>query len=287
MKSKSKYLFVQMNMFAPIHKSENHFIFPMTVAKSQKKVTRKIIKIDEDLCTGCGKCVISCAEGALAIVDGKAKVISEVFCDGLGACIGECPEGALTIEEREAYEFDEEAVVKHLEQIGDETEGSEDTAQPSSHNSTCNCPSSAPLVFNEPWEDSSEDGEIKSALRQWPTKLTLVNPNAPYFDREELIIVSDCSPVAYGDFHRKILKGKPLVTVCPMLSLGEAELNKLEEILKSNPIKTLKLILMEVPCCQKIKLFLDPILDQVERPITVEEIIISRDGQIKRSETIS
>lgn len=250
----------------------------MTEAKQLKKVVRKIIKIDEDLCTGCGNCAISCAEGALEIIDGKAKVVSDVFCDGLGACIGECPEGALRIIEREAVEFDEESVEKHLENLREK--------EKSTHTHQCNCPSSQPIVFEEKWEETEIAGEIPSALRQWPTKLTLVNPNAPYFNNKELLIASDCSPFVYGDFHRKILRGKPLVTVCPMLGLGEVELEKLEQILKTNPIESINLVLMEVPCCQKIKLFLDPILQTIDRQIKVEETIIGRDGSILSSRNI-
>ncbi|MHA1294217.1 MAG: ATP-binding protein [Promethearchaeota archaeon] len=256
----------------------------MEEVEQSKKVKRKIIKIDEDLCTGCGKCVIACSEGALAIIDGKAKVVNEVFCDGLGACIGECPEGALIIEEREAYEFDEKAVEKYLEKLKEQEDlktilSNTDNNQ-QSHKFQCNCPSSDPLTFEEEYVDSENSREIKSALRQWPTKLTLVNPDAPYFNNKELLIISDCSPIAYGDFHRKILKGKPLITLCPMLGLGEVELEKLEKILKINPIEKIKLILMEVPCCQKIKFFLSAIINNINRPILVEDIIISREGKI-------
>jgi len=248
----------------------------MTISDDVKMAKRKIIEIDEELCNGCGQCVISCAEGALKIIDGKAKVIKDMYCDGLGACIGECPEGALKIIEREAEAFDEEAVEEYLESLKQEEQ-----AKPSSqHTHQCNCPSSAPIVFETEWKEGDTTGEIPSALRQWPTKLTLVSPTAPYFNNEELVVVSDCSPVVYGDFHRKILKGKPIVTVCPMLGLGEGELEKLEAILKSNPITKLNLILMEVPCCQKISIFLDPILAGIDREITVEETIIGRDGTI-------
>ncbi|TFG24611.1 MAG: 4Fe-4S dicluster domain-containing protein [Promethearchaeota archaeon] len=252
----------------------------MTEAKQVKKVVRKIIEIDEDLCTGCGKCVTSCAEGALAIIDGKAKVINDVFCDGLGACIGECPEDALRIIEREAAEFDEEAVEEYLEKLKE----NKSSIQQSTHSHQCNCPSSQPMVFEGKWEETEITGDIPSALRQWPTKLTLVNPNAPYFNNKELVIASDCSPFAYGDFHRKILRGKPLVTVCPMLGLGEVELEKLEQILKLNPIENIQLVLMEVPCCQKINMFLDPILQTIGRKIFVEKTIIGRDGSIIKSQ---
>jgi NAD-dependent dihydropyrimidine dehydrogenase PreA subunit len=255
----------------------------MTVVEHEKKVKRKIIKIDEELCTGCGKCAIACAESALAIIDGKAKVISEIFCDGLGACIGECPEGALTIEEREAPEFSEKAVEMHLE--------SQKVHEESIHNEThahqCSCPSSKTIVYNEDWIDMGITEEIPSALRQWPTKLTLISPNAPYFNNHELIIVSDCSPLAYADFHRKILRGKPIVTVCPMLGLGENELQKLEDILMANPIEELNLILMEVPCCQNLKIFLEPMLAKINRKINVKETIVGRDGSILRQEMLS
>lgn len=218
-------------------------------------------------------------KGALEIIDGKAKVVSDIFCDGLGACLGECPVGALKIIEREAVEFDEEAVEKHLENLKDK----EKSHHISAHTTQCNCPSSQPIVFEQKWEETVINGEIPSALRQWPTKLTLINPSAPYFSNKELIIASDCSPFAYGDFHRKILRGKPLVTVCPMLGLEEVELEKLEQLLKLNPIESINLILMEVPCCQKIKIFLDPILQMIDRQISVEETIIGRDGSLIKS----
>jgi ferredoxin len=259
----------------------------MTTVEQKTKVKRKIIKIDEDLCTGCGQCVIACAEGALQIIDGKAKVVNELFCDGLGACIGDCPEGALEIVERDALEFDEEAVEKHLEELKEKEEKHLEltlnhTILDQQHASHCNCPSAKTIVYDQAWEESKITGEIPSALRQWPTKLTLVSPTAPYFNNKELIVVSDCSPLAYGDFHRKILKGKPIVTVCPIFGFGEAELDKLEAILKNNPIEKVNLILMEVPCCQKMKFFIDPILSGIDRKIDVEETIVGRDGKILR-----
>jgi len=217
-------------------------------------------------------------KGALEIIDGKAKVVSDVFCDGLGACLGECPTGALKIIEREAAEFNEEAVEKHLESLKEK--------EKPAHTHQCNCPSSQPIVFEQKWEETEIAGEIPSALRQWPTKLTLVNPSAPYFNNKELLIASDCSPFVYGDFHRKILRGKPLITVCPMLGLGEVELEKLEQILRLNPIESINLVLMEVPCCQKIKLILDPILQTIDRQIKVKETVIGRDGSIIRNSKI-
>ncbi len=255
----------------------------MTEAKQREKVKRKIIEIDEDLCTGCGKCVIACAEGALEIIDGKAKVVSEVFCDGLGACIGECPEGALKIIERNAFKFDEEEVEKHLEGMLEQTHLSstpKKVSEGKQYSYQCNCPFANMIIYDQGWDQTEITEEVPSALRQWPIKLTLVAPTAPYFNNEELIIVSDCSPLAYGDFHRKILQGKPIVSVCPMLGLREIELDKIEEILKNNPIKKVNLILMEVPCCLKMKFFMDPIISKIDRKISVQETIISQDGKI-------
>jgi ferredoxin len=247
----------------------------MSTSSERKKVKRKIIKIDKELCTGCGKCVVGCEEGALEIIDGKAEVVNERFCDGLGACIGECPEGALSIEEREAYEFDEELMEQNQEQVKGESE------EISIKTKECSCPSSDTITYDKPWQGEQEGDEIPSALRQWPIKLELVNPEAPFFDNNELVLVSDCSPLAYGDFHRKILQGRPIITICPMLNLGESEIEKIEQILKSNPISQIEVVLMEVPCCRKLHIFLDTILEGIDRDIEVQETIVSRDGEIK------
>ena len=208
-------------------------------------------------------------------------MVNDVFCDGLGACIGDCPEGALRIIEREALEFDEEEVETYLESLKEVKEAMQ--VPSASHSHQCSCPSSKTILYDEAWEETGITDDLPSALRQWPPKLRLVSPIAPYFNTKELTIVSDCAPLAYGDFHRKILKGKPIVTICPMLNLGEPELEKLTQILKVNPIETINLILMEVPCCQKIRLFMDPIIHAVGRPIELRETIISRDGQILKS----
>jgi len=250
----------------------------MSTSSERKKIKRKIIKIDKELCTGCGKCVVGCDEGALEIIDGKAVVVNESFCDGLGACIGECPEGALSIEEREAYEFDEELVEQHQQHSKEESKGNIPEIK------TCSCPSSDIIVYEQPWEEDDNSDEIQSALRQWPTKLRLVNPSAPYFDNDELVIISDCSPLAYGDFHRKFLRGRPIITICPMLNMDGPELDKLEEILRQNPITKLEVVLMEVPCCRKLDIFLDTILDNLDREIEVKEVIISKKGQIKKED---
>ncbi|TFF99128.1 MAG: 4Fe-4S dicluster domain-containing protein [Promethearchaeota archaeon] len=247
----------------------------MSNSTERRKTKRKIIKIDKELCTGCGKCVIGCDEGALEIIDGKAEVVNESFCDGLGACIGECPEGALSIEEREAYEFDETLVEQHQGEIQKNVQNN------TFESLNCSCSSAETILYEKPWKEESISENIKSALRQWPIKLRLVNPDAPYFDHNELLIVSDCSPLAYGDFHRRFLKGRPIISLCPMLNVGEPELQKLELILQKNPISSLEIVLMDVPCCKKLHILLNPILDELKKDIKVQVTIISREGEIK------
>lgn len=264
-----------MNMFDINLLKSFPLMLNMSVAKKREKIKRKIIKIDKEKCNGCGKCVIGCEEGALEIIDGKAEVVNESFCDGLGACIGECPEGALKIEIRETYPFDEGATKEAQEK--------EDIDNIKIDKFSCSCPSSQTIEFDYDWKESEMIDEIPSALRQWPIKLELVNPKASYFNTNELVIVSDCSPLAYGDFHRKLLKGRPIVSICPMLSLDDTVLHKLHTIIEQNPIKKIELVLMEVPCCKKISFLLDPILSEIDRKILVKKTIISRRGKIKNS----
>jgi len=176
---------------------------------------REIIKIDEERCDGCGLCVPACAEGAIQVIDGKAKLVGEVYCDGLGACLGECPQGALTIETREADAFDEGAVEKHLESFLEEKTTPD--WEPKSKTPACDftCPGSASQVLQRqgtsPSAAAEETGAIATQLGQWPVQLHLVPVNAPYFQDADLLIAADCVPFAYGDFHRKFLKGRALV----------------------------------------------------------------------------
>ncbi|MBM4306589.1 MAG: 4Fe-4S ferredoxin, partial [Deltaproteobacteria bacterium] len=177
--------------------------------------TRKIVKIDEEKCNGCGLCIPNCAEGALKIVDGKAKLITDKFCDGLGACLGHCPEDAIKIIEREAEEFDEKAVEIHLHKQNEAT-------QPHQHqheHQFGGCPSSRVLQFEapKPSADSAPKGSTVSQLTQWPVQLKLVPVEAPYFQDADLLIAADCVPFAYPDFHQDFLKGKALVVGCPKL----------------------------------------------------------------------
>lgn len=201
---------------------------------------RQIIKIDQEKCDGCGMCVPSCAEGAIEIVEGKARLVAEKFCDGLGACLGECPQGALTIEEREAEEFEgpapgSPAALEH---------GTPEA--PVLEEPVFVCPGSRMRQF-EPRE-TPEAGV--SALGHWPVKLRLVAPKAPFFKGAELLVAADCAPFAAGDFHARYLSGRAVVCGCPKFEDLEVSAAKLTAILKENDITGITIVNMEVPCCQ-------------------------------------
>jgi NAD-dependent dihydropyrimidine dehydrogenase PreA subunit len=225
------------------------------------KVTRKIVKIDEELCDGCGLCVPACAEGAIQIVDGKARLVSEVYCDGLGACLGECPQGAITVEERPAEEFAAAAVEEHLKELGREggAHRHEHEEVPAASRGagghTFSCPGARTMDLRKRAEEEcvepevAVEGKLTSELGQWPVKLYLVSPNAPYFQDAELLIAADCTPVAYAAFHPDFLRGKAVVIGCPKFDDLDAYLHKLTAILKANDVKKVTVLHMEVPCC--------------------------------------
>ena len=204
---------------------------------------RKIVKIDENKCDGCGACIISCAEGALKIIDGKAKLVSETYCDGLGACLGKCPQGAINIEEREAQDFDEEAVEKqlHPEKVEDKL--------------PCGCPSASVKQFEKAVKVATPAVEtpkttVRSRLGHWPVQLTLVLPTAPFLKGADLVLVADCVPFAYAGFHQDFLgDNTALLVACPKLDDFQAHQKKLNEILEQSGIKSLTVLHMEVPCC--------------------------------------
>ncbi len=156
-------------------------------------VTRNIVKIDEEKCNGCGDCVNACAEGAIEIIDGKAKLVSEIYCDGLGACLGHCPQDAITIEQREADNFDEQATEVHLAEMKSPQQQSD-----------CGCPGMMAKELRKQGDNNdSIAGDVSSQLGQWPVQLKLVSPQAPYFANADLLLVADCVPFAMGDFHDK------------------------------------------------------------------------------------
>ena len=205
--------------------------------------TRKIVRIDEERCNGCGLCIPNCAEGAIQLIDGKAKLLSEKFCDGLGACLGHCPQDAITVIEREAEDFDEKAVEAHLH--------TKEEVNPEPIPLFAECPSSRAMHFEVPETGEEKGTDIPSAsmLSQWPVQLKLVPVNAPYFQNADLLVAADCVPFAYPDFHRDFLKGRVVVVGCPKLDDIQYYKDKLTQIIKTNSIKSVTIPYMEVPCC--------------------------------------
>lgn len=227
---------------------------------------RKIIKIDEEKCDGCGLCIPSCAEGALKIIDGKARLASDALCDGLGACLGHCPQGAITIEEREAAEFDETKVEKHAHH----------------HNAGISCPGSKVLDLTGKKESIRKGGSahnMESQLMQWPVQIMLVPPSAPYFKDADLLIAADCVPFAYPDFHEGLLKGKILLVGCPKLDDIEAYKEKIAAIVKNNDIKSITCAHMEVPCCFGMIAVIKGAIAELCKNIPFKEIVISIRGE--------
>lgn len=258
---------------------------------------RKIVQIDENKCDGCGLCIPNCAEGALKIINGKAKLVSEVYCDGLGACLGHCPQDAISVIEREAEEFDEKAVEEFLasEKQNNENEmtlehNHEQGCQSGHHHGHGHthhggCPGSMMRQFDN---IVKEDKEIKvsSKLRQWPVQLTLVPPNAPYFSEADLLITADCVPIAYGNYHNDFLDGKAVVMGCPKLDDSEFYASKLEEIIKSNTLNSITVLRMEVPCCGGIMRAAVMARDNAGVEIPISVVTIGIQGEIKKRELL-
>jgi len=237
--------------------------------------TRKIVRIDEEKCNGCGLCIPNCVEGALQIVEGKGKLISDKFCDGLGACLGHCPQDAITVIEREAEDFDEKAAEVHLHKK---------EAQPQPE--FTGCPSSRPMHFKVP--ESRMEGSLAipsiSMLSQWPVQLKLVPVNAPYFQNADLLVVADCVPFAYPNFHQDFLKGKVVVVGCPKLDDIQYYKDKLTEIFKTNPIKSVTVPYMEVPCCFGLVKATEEAIAASGKNIPLKKVKIGIRGQIQPEE---
>lgn len=232
---------------------------------------RKIIKIDEEKCIGCGLCAEACHEGAIKMVDGIAKLIRDDYCDGLGDCLPVCPEGAINFIEREAKEYNHFEVLKNKSN----TETNEKDHLP------CSCPGSQSKTFVR------EDKQVTTAalnnsdsyLTQWPVQLKLAPINAPYFNNAKLLIAADCTAFAYGDFHRRFIKGHVTLIGCPKLdSIDYSE--KLTEIIKNNNIQSVTVVKMEVPCCGKMEQSVKKALQESEKFIPWQVVTISTDGKI-------
>lgn len=240
---------------------------------------RKIVKIDQEKCNGCGLCVPACAEGAIRMINGKAVLSADNLCDGLGACLGDCPQDAISIIEREAGEFDESAVEEHLKTL--------ESPAPEvkhSHQAHGGCPGSRAMTLAPPPAAATGDdtGSRPSRLGQWPVQLHLVPVNAPYFQNADLLIAADCVPFAYADFHKEFLAGKALVIGCPKLDDNSFYLQKLTELLRVSSIKSITVMRMEVPCCGGIVMAARQALAASGKDIPFNEITVGINGTIRQ-----
>jgi ferredoxin len=280
---------------------------------------RTIINIDETKCDGCGNCVEGCHEGALQIIDGKARLISELFCDGLGACIGECPQGAITLEEREAQQYDEIAVmekiskqgsntvVAHMRHLRDQNEMKyfnqaidyirENNIEidlteinkksmfniMDKHPGGSGCPGSKAMDFrnNNVSESTITNDNQPSTLNQWPVQMHLVNPSASYFQNADVLIAADCVAFSLGNFHGKYLKGKSLAIACPKLDSNmEIYVDKITSMIDDSNINTLTVMIMEVPCCGGLLKIAQKAMQQAKRKIPLKLMIVGIRGNI-------
>ncbi len=265
---------------------------------------RKIIEINEDLCNGCGDCVIGCAEGALKIIDGKAKVVKEQFCDGFGDCIGTCPTGALKIIEREAEAYDIGATREHVLSTGgeeavkrfDDANAEHDAKEEAAAPKMGGCPgmqvrmAQKEATAAKPAITTVEGGGqvIKSDLDQWPVQLHLVQPTSPFFDGKELVILSTCAPVASPDVHWRFVRGRSLVVACPKLDKTEGYVEKLAGIMAQNDIPKVIVVRMTVPCCGGLGMMARQAHAASGRSdLVVEEVTIGLDGELVKTETIA
>ncbi len=230
---------------------------------------RKIIKIDEDKCVGCGLCVNACHEGAIGMVDGKAKLLRDDYCDGLGNCLPVCPTNAISFEEREAAAFNETAVKANMENKQPET-------------LACGCPGthSKSLKRENRCDSATEKPEsAETHLNQWPVQIKLVPVNAPYFDNANLLVAADCTAFAYGNFHAEYMRNKITIIGCPKLDDGDYS-DKLTAILTQNNIKSVTVVRMEVPCCGGIESAVKSALKNCGKLIPWQVVTISTDGRI-------
>lgn len=280
---------------------------------------RNIISIDEEKCTGCGLCIPNCPEGALQVIDGKARLISDLFCDGLGACIGHCPEGAISIEKREAEPYNERKVMEniiaagpntilaHLKHLKDHGEKGylkeavgvlreKGLAVPSEFESNANscatskyrpCPGAGTMDLRRPEEDGEEEALQPSQLRQWPIQLHLISPTAPYYQGADVVLAADCVAYALGGFHQKYLKGRSIAIACPKLDAEQdTYTEKIRSWIDDARINTLTVATMEVPCCQGLLQLAKKAASSAERKIPLKHVVIGIKGEVIKEEWI-
>ncbi|HCK99280.1 MAG TPA: 4Fe-4S ferredoxin [Candidatus Marinimicrobia bacterium] len=270
---------------------------------------RQIIKIDDEKCTGCGLCIPNCPEGALQIIDGKARLISDLFCDGLGTCIGNCPENAITTEEREAKPYNEAIVMENIIAAGPNTikahlkhllEHGEfqfynqakdilkekglpiPKIKETDHSCVGGCPGSAAQSISPTAQaTNSTPAHLHSQLQQWPVQLQLLNPNAAYFNNANLLIAADCVPFAFANFHERYVKGKIVITFCPKLDQTiDQYIHKLATILQNHHINSITIARMEVPCCGGTEIIVQRALEEAGKSVMVKVSVISIKGEL-------
>mgnify|MGYP003573982117 CR=1 FL=1 len=251
---------------------------------------RKMITIDEELCNGCGQCVPSCDEGALAIVDGKAKLVKDIYCDGLGACLGDCPTGALKVIVREAEDFDPDAVAEHLKAQGrkvpdhmPDPKSLRLDGKASGHAKPAGgCPGAA-LKTMTPCGQANIPTSAPvgaSALSHWPVQLRLVPPNAPFLKEADLLLTADCVPVAFPGYHSEFLPGRVVLMGCPKFDNQMEYVEKLTGIIAENDLKSITVLEMEVPCCASMSAILGEAVKRAGRQVKIERVTISRSGEV-------
>ena len=238
---------------------------------------RNIIEIDEELCNGCGQCILDCAEGALELVGGKAKLVGEIFCDGLGACIGSCPTGALTTTQRQAEDFDEKAVEERLSKLKSKGQA---PAPEILEITACGCPSSESRVLSPVEPSRPGQGEEVSTLGHWPIKLQLLQPGAPFLKNADLILLADCAAASLPDLHSRFLPGKAIALACPKLDNPQAHVEKVAQLLEGARPQSVTVVHMEVPCCKGLEFILQKALEKTDAEPRLGSIKIARDGSI-------
>lgn len=263
---------------------------------------RQIVEIDEELCDGCGLCIPACHEGALQLVNGKARLVSEVYCDGLGSCLGECPQGAIRIIERMADDYSEEAVAERLQAAGRETGAHEEhkhharpaearVADKQAEPLPCGCPGSLAQSLKRGQQAHAHNpGNPHTApqpqLENWPVQIKLAPISAPYFQGADILLAADCAPFAFADFHEQFIRGRVVLIGCPKLDDADFYVHKLAHIFANNDIRSVEVAFMEVPCCGGLVQIVQQALAEAKKPIELTLTKIGVRGDIMLKHTV-
>ncbi len=240
------------------------------------KTTRKIIEINEDLCNGCGECVSACAENAIRIIDGKARLVSDRYCDGLGACLGDCPTGALKIVEREAEVFEGPAEGG----FSNPPLADKNVRPPAAHAGHSGCPGARMRAFVPAPAAAAETADTPSQLTHWPVQIRLVPPSAPFLQGADLLVAADCVPVAYPNFHRDFLANRVVMMGCPKFDDAELYVQRFADMFRASDIRSVTVVVMQVPCCQGLPMMVLAGLEASGKSVPIEKVVVALEGQI-------